>query len=301
MNARISLLIPAIACSVFVAACGGGSSDDDNTQPVVISDPNPEEAFFNDDAKFEYVDSMLGRFLSVFRPLSNLADNDLAKRTILMTETDSISCSGGGSVNISLTTDDAGEELESASISFNSCIEEGETTNGDIAIALNLDASGDNGTISISANDFSVTGGDEDIAMNGAVTVGMQSTDSSETFSISGSSLSVTAGSESISISNYNITAIDNFAADSSSLEAGMTVSSNVDGTVTFSVSPPLVLNESDDYPSSGTLTMTHSDGSSLSMTADNGDPATFDFIISDGATTTSGVQRWDEIELDDF
>lgn len=301
MKARISPLIAAIACSVLMTACGGGGSDDDNPQPVVISDPNPEEAFFNDDAKFEYVDSMLGRFLSVFRPLSNLSDNDLAKRTILMTETDSISCSGGGSIDLSLTSDDSGEELESASISFNNCTEDGETSNGSIAIDLNLDATGDNGTISISANNFTVTGGDEDIAMNGEVTVSMQSTDSSDTFSISGSSLTVSAGSESISISNYNITAIENIAADSSSLAAGMTVSSNVDGTVIFAVAPPLVLNGSDEYPSSGTLTMTHSDGSSLSMNADNGDPATFDFIISDGTTTSSGVQRWDETELSDI
>ena len=300
MSIRFSRVIPAVSCAVLLTACGGGSGG--GNAPVVIADPDPEVAFFNDDAKLGYVDSMLGRFLSVFRPISNLTGDTLGKRTNAMTETDNVSCSGGGSIQMSITSDGTENALPDAlSISFNNCVEDGETSNGSIALSMNLDDTGDNGTITITASNFTVTGGEEDIAMNGGVTVAMQSTDSSDTFSISGSNFSLSAGGESISISDYNITAIDNFSADSSSLEAGMTVSSDVDGTVTFLVDPPLLINGFDEYPSSGTVTMTHSDGSSLTMNASNGDLATFDYIISDGTTTSSGVLRWDEAGFEDL
>jgi len=121
-----------------------------------------------------------------------------------------------------------------------------------------------------------VTGGDEDIALNGSVDLQVQDSASGSEFSISGPNFSVTAAGESITFSDYSITAIDNVNAGTASLSAAMTVSSNVDGTITFAIDPPLAGNDSDDYPTSGVLTMTHSDRSSLTIDADNGDPETF-------------------------
>ena len=300
MNNHFSRFVPAVSLNVLLAACGGGSGGDNMAQDV-IDDPNPQAAFFNDEAGLNYVDSMLSRFFSVFRPIANLADDDSAKRTITAIQSETVSCDGGGSVGLSLSDGTEAEIPESISINFNNCIEDGETSNGSIMLVLDLDVSGDNGMVTISANDITITGGEEDIAIDGAVTVALESTDTFNIFSISGSNFSFSAGDESISISDYNITAIDNFSSGSSILEAAMTVTSNMEGTVMFSVNPPFQINDADDYPFSGTLSITHTDGSSLTLNADNGDPETFDFVVNDGSTTSSGVQRWDETELEEL
>ena len=300
MKSHHTLLFSTLSSALALAACGG-SGGDNAPEQVVITDPRPEVSFFNDDAKTGYVDAMIGRFVSIFRPLSSLSDGVLAKRTIAMTELETLSCTDGGSIALSLTGDPATTSSLSASVSFDNCMESGEASNGSISFSANLDETNDNGTINFSADNFTVTGGDEDVSINGAVTVQMQSDAGSSTFSLNGSEFSLTAGAESISISNYNITAIQNDAAGSGSLSAAMTVSSSVDGTVTFSVDPPLTGSDTADYPDGGAVTMTHSDGSSLTLNADNGDPATFSYTINDNGVVTTGVQRWADTDISDL
>lgn len=299
MNILTRTLYPSVACAVLLTACGG--SDSTPSGADTNSDPNPDVPFFNDVAKTQYVDSMIGRFVSMFRPLSTLSDGVLAKRTIAMTENESVSCSGGGEIAVSLESDPVTEEPTAASITFNNCIESGETSNGGISFSANLDETGDNGTITLTADNLTVTGGDENLALDGAVTVQMQTNGAVSTFSIGGRSLALTAGGDSITFSNYSLTAIDNEATDEGSLSASMTVASSVDGTITFNVDPPLAADGTSDYPTSGTVTMTHSDGSSLTIHADNGDPATFDYTINDNGSITTGVQRWDETDIGDL
>jgi len=306
MKTLSKCIFPAIGCVLFLTACGG-SDEDTSAGQAFIPDPQPEISFFNDDASTDYVNSMITRFVSAFSPLSSFLDDDsvakntFVKRTIARAESLSQSCTGGGNFTISAEIDDVTEELTSFDVVLNGCIENGQTSNGGLSLTSNLDASGDNGTVSLAANNLTLTGGEENIALDGTVNVQLQTTGAESTFTISGPNFSMTAGSESITYSNYSVSAVSNDVTDAVSLSASMTVASTVDGTITFVIDPPLTMEVNSDYPISGTLTMTHSDGSSLALNADNGNPETFDFTINDNGTITTGTQRWDDTDLGDL
>jgi len=301
-------LFPALACVLFLTACGGSSDDDSSpATQAFVPDPEPATSFFNDDSGTDFVNNLLGRFLGVLRPLSGLLDDDddfksaIAKRTIARTETLADNCSGGGSFTISGEFDDVTDELISLDGTLNNCIEDGETSNGSLSITSNLDDSGDNGTVSLTVDNLTVTGGEENIALDGTVNVEVQSNGVESTFTISGPNFSMTVDDESLSFSDYSVSAVSNDFTDSSSLSASMTISSSVDGIIMFVIDPPLADDGFSEFPLSGVITLTHADGSSLALNAGNGNPETFDFTINDNGSITTGSQRWDETDLGDL
>lgn len=296
-----SSTLSAVAAGLLLVGCGGGGSSPGTSNPVVNPDPNPDEPFFNSDAKFSYADSLVGKFAGIFRTAVEASSGLQAKRTIAAVENLNIDCQSGGTMNMSVTTDDATGEPSALSVNFNSCRNGSETSNGSINLSSNLDATGDNGTVVMSANNFSVTGGVDPVSVNGEVTISMQTNGDQSTASISGPSLSMTAGSESLTFSNYSIVAVENSSTDAASLSGRVTIASSIDGTINVEISPALTSDVDADYPTAGRLVMTHSDGSSLALDADNGDPNTFNYTITENGTVTSGVANWADTELDDL
>jgi len=310
MKVSTKSVFPAVGCILFLSACGG-SGGGSGTPAGQTFDPDPEPAvsFFNDDAGTDFVNATINRFVGVFSPISSLlggggtsddSSGDSAKRAIARTETETESCADGGTFTVSSEFDDVTDEQTAVSISIDNCIEDGETGNGDITVNL-LDAPGDVEAFSLTADNLTITGGDEDIALDGTVNLQDQFNNAGSTFSISGPNLSVTAGSETIVLSDYSITVIENDFEDTAELSASVTVASSVDGMITLVIDPPLSSDSDAEFPLSGTITMTHADGSSLTLNADNGNPETFDFTINDNGSITSGSQRWDETDLDEL
>jgi len=263
MKVSTKSVFPAVGCILFLSACGG-SGGGSGTPAGQTFDPDPEPAvsFFNDDAGTDFVNATINRFVGVFSPISSLL--------------------GGGG-----TSDDSSGDSAKRAIART----ETET----------LDAPGDVEAFSLTADNLTITGGDEDIALDGTVNLQDQFNNAGSTFSISGPNLSVTAGSETIVLSDYSITVIENDFEDTAELSASVTVASSVDGMITLVIDPPLSSDSDAEFPLSGTITMTHADGSSLTLNADNGNPETFDFTINDNGSITSGSQRWDETDLDEL
>ncbi len=295
-NTTNSFTVPAavVAGCLVLTACGGSSG---GSTPGPVVDPNAP-SFFNDDAKFSYADSLLGKFLGFFRSASSVSTGISGKRSIAALTQQSSDCTDGGSVDLSVTTNDVTQEPTAASIIFNNCREGSETSAGSLSITSDIDDVSESGTATITASNFSVTGGTEPIALNGTVTMAVQSNGSETTATINGPNMSMTSGNETIVFSNYSITLVGNEATDTASLSASLTLASNIDGTITIDISPPLTDDGISDYPSTGQLVMTHSDGSSLTMNADNGNPATFDYTINDRGAITTGVANWSDTEL---
>ena len=155
------------------------------------------------------------------------------------------------------------------------------------------------GTATLNINNLTVTGA-EPVAMNGQTNVATSVAGDQTTATISGPGLTMTADGETITFANYSMTVVDNETNGATSVAASMTVQSSVDGTITLDISPALSIpDDSYDYPTSGTLTMTHSDGSSLTIDANTGNPETFNYIINENGATSSGTENWIDTELD--
>ncbi len=296
-NSLSSFTLPTalVTTCLVLTACGGSSGGSSTPDPVI--DPNAQ-AFFNADAKFGYADTLLGKFLGFFRSASSIPTGISGKRTIAALTEQTTNCTDGGSVGLSLTTDDVTDEPTAASISFNNCQEGSETSSGSLSISASFDDLSENGSATITANNFSVTGGAEPVALNGTVTMAVQTNGAETTATINGPNMSMTSGNETIVFSNYSLTVVDNEATDVSALSASLTLASNIDGTITVTIDPPLTSDGISDYPLTGQLVMTHSDGSSLTMNADNGNPNTFDYSINDRGAISTGVANWSDTEL---
>jgi len=299
MKNSTRLVYLAAACTIALGAC---DSSKDSTLPAAaaVTDPNPEISFFNNDAETSFVNSMMGRFVSLVRPLSAV-NSDLDNnndRFVLATERGMDNCEDGGSMSYSYTTDDFTSAPTATKVSYIDCKEYGETSNGSVSFTADLDANGDNGTINLTANNFSVTGSEEEIGLNGSVIVEMETNGAVSSSTISGPGMTMTADSETITFSNYSVTMIMNDDTDAASVYGSVTVASSEDGTITVVMDPPLNTGGEDEYPSTGTLSLTHSDGSSMVLNADNGNPETFDFVINDNGVVSSGSERWDETDL---
>lgn len=144
---------------------------------------------------------------------------------------------------------------------------------------------------------YSITGTDP-VAMNGQINASMAVVGDETTASVNGSGLTMTADCENISFSDYSVTVAENDLTGSSSMTASMSVTSSIDGTITVDVNPALFTpDDFSDYPISGTIEMTHSDGSILTINADTGNPATFSYLVNEnGATTTGTANRADTV-----
>ena len=321
-------VIPVVLLAAMVAGCGGSDNNSDTMDADSSGDSTTggdnsgggesgensgggdntsggdNTAFFNDAAGISFADSLGGRLSSLFGTAFGIFSDDdsnsvLGKRQILEVQSETLSCGGGGSVSYNSDIDNATGAINSISLAFNSCVEDGETTNGSISVSGSALLDDTDGTATINIDNLTVTGADP-VAMNGQVSVSTSTAGDQTTATISGPNLTMTADGETVTFSNYSMTVIDNETTGASSLAASLSIQSSVDGTVTVNISPALATpDDSFDYPTSGTLTMTHSDGSSLTIDANTGNPATFNYIINENGATTSGTESWANTELD--
>ena len=259
-------------------------------------------SFFNDQSTFSFAESLGGRLSRLFSVgLGAFDDEDPSgKRFILATQNFTEECPGGGSIDLSQTTDDLTGELTAAGIEFENCVDGSETSDGGITISGSaLSDNADSGTVSINIDNFSVTGADP-VAMNGEINASTTLVGDETTATVNGSGLTLTAEGETITFSNYSVTAVSNDTTGAATLSASLTVNSSVDGTIAMNINPPLAApDDSTDFPLTGTIVMTHSDGSSLTINADTGNPATFSYTVTENGATTSGTANWADTDID--
>ncbi len=294
----LSVLITA----VLLTGCGAGD-ESPSVHLGAVADPDPGTPFFNDQSGFAVADLIAGRFSGMFSsasavlPEDSLAvSNDRMRRNTLAVATENVACDSG-SMSMSLSTNDRTSSIEGASVSFNQCKFDSEVVNGSVSVSGSaLDSEEFEGVLNVSFNNLRMAG-TETFAIDGDLSASLGTVGSRSTMGLSGSALTISAPGETTTFGNYRVTAIEDSASGLSQLSGGMEFHSSVDGSLSVQVAPALVMSDSAEYPASGKITMTHSDGSSLVIDADNGDAATFSYVINDGSTTVSGNGNWSDLE----
>jgi len=155
-----------------------------------------------------------------------------------------------GTLNVSFNDADNSATLttgDSVSMSANNCTFSGVTMNGSISVS-NIVVTGDQVTppyslqLSLTTSGFSVSSGGEVAAINGDGTIS-ESTSDGVTFtsSFSGAGIQLTAGGETLTLTNYQITNIENGANDAYSVDISATISiSSLGGSVIVTTDVPL-------------------------------------------------------------
>ena len=180
-----------------------------------------------------------------------------------------------GTLNVSFNDSDNSATLttgDSVSMSANNCTFSGVTMNGTISIS-NVVVAGDQITppysmqFTLATSGFSVSSGREIAALNGSSTISESTSDGiTFTTSSSGAGIQVTAGGETLTLTNFQITEVENQATGAYSVDISATISSSLlGGSVTVTTDAPL----SGVYPfeaDAGQITCT-GDNSSVTIT----------------------------------
>lgn len=305
MSLNISFSVVAVALSTAMVGCGGSSSSLPDTDDIAASNSPTEPGapsagtFFNADDGIDFA-SVMGRSLSTIsnRAIGSSADafreasqDDDPTSGVFNDETSVEQCDSG-SVSFSIGTNEL-DELENASIVFNDCVTEGQTATG--SMSFTTQTSGTTNTFTVNFDDFGVSGSEGNSSIDGAVSI---TADDELSGRINGTRMTLVADGETTEFTDFDL--ISQFSDDGGESVGGQaTITSSQAGRITMSINPAFEGESDDENPTSGVLTMTHEDGSSLIIDAGTGDPATFDYIINGGGSVTSGVGNWDDEDLD--
>lgn len=202
-----------------------------------------------------------------------------------------------GTVTSYTDTDDATGDFTGGGFTYNNCVEDGVTANGSLSFTSSMSADGTSGSITMAFTSFSAEDSGEIAAINGTITIDLAGDDNESRFTIRGPSLSLVDSQGSIEFNNYNMTVIESAVTGSQSLSVDASIT-DASGTIDMSIDPAFQIAGTDIHPATGVLSMSHSDGSSLMIDADSGNPDTFNYTVNDGSSVFSGEDRWDNTDL---
>lgn len=299
----MKLSVIAVALSTAMAGCGGSSSSTPSPNDVAAADVAAANAagtvsegtFFNANDGINFASAVggnlanvssraLGSTSSVFGEASQ---NDDPASGIYNDDTSVEQCDSG-SVSSSIGTSEAGE-LDNASLVFNNCVIDGQTTTG--SMSFTSQSSGSSDTLTVSFDDFAVSGSEGNSSMDGAVRITIDDDLSSR---VSGTRMTMTVDGDRTEFSNFDLESQVNLDTEASSLGGQATITSTQDGRITMSINPAYA-SDGEEYPTRGAMTLIHEDGSSLIIDAATGDSATYAYTINGGGSITSGIGNWED------
>lgn len=310
MQIKTTIVLPLALTIGMLTGC----SDDEDSDSSGTPAGNPEQSqgpgaggdsdgsFFNADEGLDFANSLGESMSRMFTTASGAGGGSLSASgqesvfTARASQSSSTACDSG-SVDTVVTVDDATNEMSDFSLQFNNCNSGGSLSSG----SINLSSSGtsDDMQMSIIFDNFATTDSSGFSSMNGTINVSGSENSGISNFSVSGPSLTLVSDGETLSFSSYSLTVSDNSMNSMVSMSASASIESNTDGNLTLTIDPPFVQDESaSDYPSTGRMLMTHSDGSSLEIQADNGNPDSFDYVVNDNGTVTSGTELWSNSDI---
>lgn len=282
----------------------GSDSEPAASHLTSVADPDPQTPFFNESS----MDSLSSLGDTTSNWISDLSkvipeDSTTAKSSSTPTRVRSImasdpqwDCQSG---NIRARGLDNPENFR-ATITFNNCNNDDVLTNGSISISGRISQESTNSdfgsaNVAVTFNNLQMTG-QEAASINGDISIDLA--DSAEQFrlGIAGNAMTTVSNGQTNTLRNYRLAMSDSQGQSTVSMD--MTLHSTEHGSIMFETNTPLTGNSTDDNPSSGKFTMTHSDGSYLIIDADNGDPNTFGYTIFNGSSTTSGSKPWSEFDV---
>ncbi len=291
----------AIAIAIL-SGCGSDSAPAIN-HLTAVADPDPQTPFFND-STMQSLNELSASSSSWIADLSKALPIDQAKasapsnraRTIMAVDQTQLDC-GSGNIRASGNNDPANL---SATISFNKCANDGVVTNG--AIRLNgafregsLETSYVSAYFNVDIDNLTLSG-QESATIHGDIAIDLIENPQQFVLSVAGDALTTVADGQTNTLSNYQFSISE--AQEKVSASLNMTLHNNQHGSLVLRTDSPLSSDINAEYPASGKLTLTHSDGSYLIIDADNGNPESFAYTIFNGSSSTSGNTLWTDMAL---
>jgi len=312
MSTHFKLLVPiAITTSLLIgcvsddetetsANASGGSAT--NTGGNSGSSSGSSGSFFNANDKLNFANRLGGSLTKMFNVANDAGSSSIegyredSLYSTRAAQRDTQACEQG-TLETDVNTEDGTDVPTSFGLAFNNCLTDGSLSNG--SIILTLSGNEQDMQMSMQFNNFSTTEGSETSSIDGSINISGSQSGDITTFSVSGPSLVMVSGGDTLQFSNYSLTGSENDSTQTSSMGASANISSSTDGNMTLTIDPPFVSQGSNNgYPASGRMTMVHNDGSQLEIQADNGNPSSFDYVINDNGTVTSGTELWDNTDL---
>lgn len=202
-----------------------------------------------------------------------------------------------GSVTSYTETDDATGQPTGGGLDYNDCVQDGISASGSLSFSGVQGDENGTSTLTMTFSEFTVNDNGEVASIDGTINITISVVDGVQNFTVSGPSLDLMDSQGALSFNNYSMTINLSTATGEQSLSAMASITDE-SGTIELNVDPAFVIGGEFLYPATGEISMVHSDGSSLLINADSGDPETFLYTISDGSSVNSGEQRWDETDL---
>lgn len=172
-------------------------------------------------------------------------------------------CSGGGAVDVI-------DNGTSGSITFTNCVENGTTINGIILASNIVDTPPTQQSVTLVFQGFSISDFTGYLAIQGDISMSVAVDGAGvQTQTLSGSSFASQFNNEAFQLTNYNLTAVVDPGAGTTTETSTFTyASTSMGGSVTVQTVMPFVTNVGDLYPSSGQVVATGSNGSKCRLTA---------------------------------
>lgn len=251
-------------------------------------------------SRFNLSDFLSTQFQTINQVKAGVLPTPLGATTVT-----NISCSGGGTIGVSLDDiDDSGDVStgDTFTMSFNSCQEDGSTLNGSMSVA-NLVVTQPTPTAytysgSITINSLAFSDGADSGTMSGTINFAESSSDSvTVTSTLSISSLTATLTGETLTISALSATVTENLTTGAYTLVSNGTInSSKLGGVVTFTT-PTALKGFGTAYPSSGAIKISGSN-SSITLTALSSTNVRLDIDSNNDGTTDSTMNStWAALE----
>ncbi|MEE9333923.1 MAG: hypothetical protein V3U65_07505 [Granulosicoccaceae bacterium] len=298
----------AVAIPILLSACSSDSSSPADTGGSTggttgsTTGDTSGTTFFNDADGISFANTIGSGFSNALDAVlsgvgsggSIASASNLSQRLARATDIESTACDGGGTIAVSSTVDDTTAEVTDFGLTFNSCNSGGVLSTG--GVSFTISGAAPTQAVTMNFDNFASLENGESNSINGTVSIALSNTNGVISTTVSGTSITMVTGGETITYSNYNLMSGQD-SAGNSSISGAATIATSSDGTLMMSINPALVTGASD-YPETGTILLSHSDGSSLTINADTGDASTYSYIISDGVSTTSNVGNWSDTDI---
>jgi len=298
-----------------LSACGGGGGGGSSNNQV--ASPAPTVAITKTNGAT--VSSSAGSGDTITTSISNIAPlttgqtrrtainlSDFARKLLHLGEsqtlqplTATVSCPGGGSI----TAPDA--NATSGTVTFNACV--GYLTTVTLDGSITFSASGDlasNYTATVTFQNFTITNGADVVTINVSMNISGTTVGTTVTTNVSYSKFSVTINSDYINIYNFHSTEIYDTSTLDYSLDWNYTFESSlINGVVKVATETPIVGNNANPYPYTGSVVFTGMNNSHTRVSTNNSTGLSTDTVMievdadGDGVYEDSQTMTWAQFE----
>jgi len=203
-----------------------------------------------------------------------------------------LDCESGGSVGY-LNNDEASLELIDFFIRINDCRINGSTIDGTLSGKFRSGSTENSGTVTITFAPLATVEGSNKSSIAGALDVKYSATAELLKLKISGFGVDIDIENETVSYKGIDLAISQQLPTGRNTIEGELTADTTTYGSMKMTISPALLTNESDSYPSLGVATIAHSGGGTVVVDANSGAPNLFLYTVNWLGQSVTSMGEW--------